>query len=279
MYTGDQIYISQSRLLSYFKLLLQDDCHTLNCPFGSTAFYGKCENVAMKTSGLGVTVNYNLKVVPRSGHITLEKIFNYGKNAFGELIEAALTSANGDIGANCPTCSNRITSTEGQQTDVTELILTRQLHTTSGCQLQSLYQVATEILGKQISLAVDGDNFTLLIMLEKRLLTDIQSLSNIYWKETRICVPVYALTKEKICPEVEINVDILEQKLGMKAGTILRASNNPTNASMATVCWEDYLSAMSQVHPASSNGKHGVEVYIMALCFISSYAFLTVYVF
>ena len=232
----------------------------------------------MKTSGLGVTVNYKIKVLPRSGHINLEKIFNYGKNAFGELIEAALTSAYGDIGANCPTCSNRITSTEGQA-DVTELILTRELYTTPRCQLQSLYQVATEILGKQISLAVDGDNFTLLIMLEKRLLTDIQNLSNIYWNETRICVPVYVLTKEKICPEVEINVDLLQQKLGMKADTILRASNNHTNTSMATICWEDYLSAMSQVHPASSDGKHQVEAYIMALCFISSYAFLAFYVF
>ena len=204
-----------------------------------------------------MTVNYYLNILRTKDSLALDEFVQNETEKFGENVLAELENMIDLLEPKCPKCVLELHAKEGGRVnDSKELIVTTEMYTTAACQLDSIYQFVPKILGNEINVPWGESNITLLIQLEKRPVTDM-NLSTIYIIRYKLCTPKLLLNKEKICPEIEIDIYVLKSNLGENAPMITNIQHSVDRNTTVTVCWEEYLSAITKVYtvPHSSQSQ------------------------
>ena len=227
--------------------LFQHRCRQLLCPFGSSGSYGTCASLVLETQGLKIGINYNL-------HLEWEQpqqSFNLSiEENLVDTIRASFRKVFGLNKKTCPPCRVEIRLVDSNVRYLpAELVISVTMPTNSKCQLESILNKATAVLGKQMEIAVNDSVLVSFVNLEKRSRGVIKSMRVLYRRVTGfgICYPVYELDKEKICPEIEVKYSDLKLKSSggnRNISSLLPVGNQSDNATV-TVCWEDYAAFMS----------------------------------
>ena len=156
----------------------------------------------------------------------------------------------------CPVCGYGVWIVENSQQVVpTEFIFSTKLVTDFDCQLDSIYNIATGIVVKEMKIVL-GDclNFKTIYRLDKRVKYP-PNMRRIYYN-MRSCRSIYRVDRDVICPEVEIaasdRISIIGKSKHANVHALFRTEKELDNNTI-TVCWKDYVSVMSQIYPPSSS--------------------------
>lgn len=237
--------------------LFQKQCRNLLCPYGSTAYYGKCENVALETRGLKMLVRYNIQILQNQSRICPNDFKQLDKEALVKSIKRKFMKLLGVPERVCPMCGFELRIVKTQQQGVaTEFVLSTVFSTDLDCQLDLLFHVTTSVFGKEMKIVLsDCLSFKMIYRLEKRSQQFIFQHPPIN-KGTRDCSAMFLLDKEEICPEVKIRPwDLISwpgKKTQADVHALFRTEDDIDNNTI-TVCWKDYISVMSQIYPTSSS--------------------------
>ena len=220
--------------------------------------YGKCKNKALQTRGLQIGAYYHLDRVLPQPFVSSEDFNSVDKKTLGLNIVNSFTGLLGAQNFKCPFCQYRLFMDEGQTNNETiDFILAADLYTDMECQLDVIFSVFTQIIGKNITIVLNESmNFTAILKLETSPLNAFSSRSYtlIHRKQEKLrrsCEPLHTLASEKICPEVELNYADLNSK--QESSTIVKRNSllpsDVEHDSMDTVsvrvCWDDYLWVMT----------------------------------
>ena len=157
----------------------------------------------------------------------------------------------------CRHCRLNVWISERDKTQLPEVVLLHlNLLTNSQCQLDSIFDKATTIIGKVIEVPVNESVLVSVVSLEKRLLS-VKGMKIIYRFLKTPCNPIYHMDKDKVCPEVEVSASVLKSKIkdvSVLSG-IMGLSGNQTDLPDNTtikLCWDDYVSMMTKSYTAGT---------------------------
>ena len=242
----------------------QHVCHTLWCPFGSASWYGSCIDIAIETQGLTVSIIYKLELKWKDSSVSGQHSNLPEDETLGELIqESFLKAFNVKLKKlkRCRHCRLNVWISERDKTQLPEVVLLHlNLFTNSLCQLDSIFDKSTTIIGKVIEVPVNESVLVSVVSLEKRL-SSVKGMKIIYRFLKTPCNPIYHIDKDKVCPEVEVSASVLKSKIkdvSMLSGIMGRSGNQtdlPDNTTIK-LCWDDYVSMMRESYPGTANLIH-----------------------
>lgn len=197
------------------------------------------------------------RVLPQS-LISSEDFDNLDKKTLGQTIIITFTELLGAENFKCPFCQYKLFMGEAQtNNETTDFILAADLYTDTECQLDVIFSVFTQIIGKTITIVLNESmSFTAVLKLETSPLNAFSSrpYTLIHRKQEKLrrsCQPLHTLASEKTCPEVELNYTYLNSKVE-SSSMIKRNSLLPSDvedvsvdAVSVRVCWDDYLWLMT----------------------------------
>ena len=262
-------------LLGINKLffLFQRQCRYLFCPFGSTAYNGKCENIALQTRGLAIEINYSIQVLTNLSHICQDEFEKLDKNSLGKAIKTKFVKILGVRKGVCPVCGYGVWIVENSQQVVpTEFIFSTKLVTDFDCQLDSIYNIATGIVVKEMKIVL-GDclNFKTIYRLDTRVKYP-PNMRRIYYN-MRSCRSIYRVDREVICPEVEIaasdRISIIGKSKHANLHALFRTEKELDNNTI-TVCLERlcicHVTDIPAIIIIITNSKSSIENNATASC-------------
>lgn len=220
--------------------------------------YGNCKNKALQTRGLQIAAYYHLDRVLPQPFISSEDFNSVDKKTLGQTIVTSFTKLLGAENFKCPFCQYRLFMGEGQTNNETiDFILAADLYTDTECQLNVIFSVFTQIIGKNITIVLNESmNLTAILKLVTNPSNAFSSRSYtlIHRKREKLgrsCQPFHTLASEKLCPEVELNYTYLISKqdsssiINRNALFLGDVEHDSTDTVSVRVCWDDYLSLMS----------------------------------
>ena len=241
-------------------LNFQHGCHTLLCPFGSAAWYGSCIDIAIETQGLAVSIIYKLELKWKDSNSSGQR-FKPEDKTLGELTQESFLEVFNVKLKRCRHCRLNVRISERDKTQLPEVVLLHlNLFTNSQCQLDSIFDKSTTIIGKVIEVPVNESVLVSVVSLEKRLLS-VKGMKIIYRFFKTPCNPIYHMDTDKVCPEVEVSASVLKSKIkdvSVLSG-IMGLSGNQTDLPDNTtikLCWDDYVSMMTKSYAGTANLIH-----------------------
>ena len=239
----------------------QHVCHTLWCPFGSASWYGSCIDIAIETQGLTVSIIYKLELKWKDSSVSDQHSNLPEDETLGELIQESFLKVFNVKLKRCSHCRLYVRIPERDKTQLPEVALLHlNLFTNSQCQLDSIFDKSTTIIGKVIEVHVNESVLVSVVSLEKRLLS-VKGMKIIYRFLKTPCNPIYHMDKDKVCPEVEVSASVLKSKIkdvNVLSG-IMGLSGNQTDLPDNTtikLCWDDYVSMTTESYPGTANLIH-----------------------
>ena len=243
----------------------QGRCLKLICPFGSMAYQESCRKIILDSQKLTTLIQYRLKTTGVSSG-SQEALDLLGKNDLGLAIANNFKLKSGAQKSKCFSCADH-TYMGGD--NASEFFLSITFYTSSVCHLDTIFALGTNVVGKtqkvkygksqSLILKVVGiGNRSFLDPLYKTGLTHLYSSVKVW------CGVRYIISKETICPEVRIDsseVTYLENQ------TALRVTESGLNET-ASVCWNDYMLAMSKICKSASPRQYHLAVFSMAVCVV-----------
>ena len=130
----------------------------------------------------------------------------------------------------CRFCRLEVLMSERNKTQLPEVVmLSLTLFTNPRCQLDSIFDKFTTILGKVIELPVNKSVLVFGVILEKRRSSDVKGVKQAF--RNKVCPQMYILDKKKVCPEVEVSSSFLKSKIKdtRVLSGIMGVSNNQTD--------------------------------------------------
>ena len=156
----------------------------------------------------------------------------------------------------CRFCRLEVLMSERNKTQLPEVVmLSLTLFTNPRCQLDSIFDKFTTILGKVIEVPVNKSVLVFGVILEKRRSSDVKGVKLAF--RNKLCPQMYILDKKKVCPEVEVSSSFLKSKIKdtRVLSGIMGISNNQTdlrNNTTIKLCWDDYVSMMTVSYAGAS---------------------------
>ena len=232
----------------------QDTCYKLLCPFGNTPFYGACESIALETYGLAVQIDYNLTVLQNQSSLNATA-FESKQEAFGKAVFDSFTQKLSPRAKKCSGCDNWHVRWDGgtEFQDSIAVILTAIIYTNKQCQLNDINAKYTEVLNKEIQVEFDDKiKFDMAIQLDKRSFRSMRKLAVIYSKQFKSCSTMIRLNDERLCPEVQLISHDLTPEIIETVTINTETPVDGVNFTLVTLCWEDYVAAISINNMAAS---------------------------
>ena len=211
-------------------------------------------------------INYNLKAKGVS-NASQDALDTMGKTALGRAIAHNFMKQSGAEKKKCFSCSDRVMVGD----NATEFLFSITFYTSSVCHLDTIFALGIDVLGKTLTIKYgEAQRFSLdVVGLEKRSAIDIQhtpGLKYIYNKIVGWCGPRYTLNKETICPEVRINSSEVTSVDNLNVACVIEEDSGQNNT--ISICWGDYILAMSKCHKSASHLFHQYQLLPMFSIFV-----------
>ena len=241
----------------------QGRCLKLICPFGSMAYQESCRKIALDSQKLTTLIRYRLKTTGVSSG-SQEALDLLGKNDLGLAIANNFKLKSGAQRRKCFSCADHIYMVGD---NATEFFLSITFYTSSVCNLDTIFALGTHVVGKTQKVKYGkSQSFILNVVgILNRSISDLRykaGLTLLYSYFKLWCGPYNTISKETFCPEVSIDsseITYLENQ------TALRVTESGLNGT-TSVCWNDYMLAMSKIYKSASPRQYHLAVFSMAVC-------------
>ena len=237
-------------------LFLQIQCYKLLCQFGSAPVNGVCTSIALKTYGLAVQIDYKLTIPHNQSCLEATAFVQANQESFGQAVFDSFTKVLSPHTGKCLGCDPwSVRADIGSDIqDPVDVIISSILYTNEQCQLNDIYAKAIDVFSTEIAVELDDMlSINMTIHLDDRTYRDTKKLPIIYRESFESCSPMIRLNDERLCPEIQLKALDLSPSVAKTVTINTETPVEGTNSTLVTVCWEDYISAITSTRSVSSD--------------------------